>query len=383
MATLEVTRGQARNFLIDRSMLLDPAGSVEEAIDRLSCIQVDPINVVGRSHELALWNRVRRFRAQQLDDALYRRRTLFEYWQQLFSILPVSSFPMMSARMAVEGGDDWLGEMRRRYAHLHEETLDVIRRRGPTSSRDLEHVEAGREKGVWSASDRSRVLETLWDRGVILICGRKNNQRFYDLTERLLPAELRAPVPFERSCEFIVRQHFRYVGLARPGYLNRVGYSRHLGLPEFFRAAVGRGEAVPVAIEGVRRTWFVHADEADTLQRAPDTPLHRGLSLLPPLDPLVIDRSQLAEIFEFEYTWEAYTPAAKRRLGYYCLPVLYNGQFAGQIDARYNRHEQRVMILSRHLTKSGVRFERALDREIDRLARFLSAPRRKETGRSS
>lgn len=381
MAGISVNAGQARNFLIERSMLLEPAPSVEAAIDRLSCIQVDPINVVGRSHELALWNRVRRFRLAHLEDALYGRRTLFEYWQQLFSILPITSYPYMSARMGIDGGDDWHAGMRRRYAHLQEETLEVIRRRGPTSSRDLEHIEAGREKGVWSASDRARVLETLWDAGVILICGRKNNQRYYDLAERVVPPELRMPAPLDDSREFIIRQHFRYLGLARSSYLNRVGYSRELQLGSAFREVTARGEAVPVTIDGVKRTWFVHAEEADTLLRMPDAPLHGGLSILPPLDPLVIDRAQLLEVFGFEYRWEAYTPADKRKFGYYGLPLLYNGEFVGQVDARYIAEDQRVAILATHATKRGVRFERALERRTDDLARFLAA-RTRPSGRT-
>ena len=371
MTGIRVSRGQAANFLIARSLLLEPAASVDEAVRHLSCIQVDPINVTGRSHELALWNRVRRFRLKDLSRALYREHTLWEYWQQLFSILPVESYPWMSARMAIEG--DWPGEQRRRYAHLVEETLEFVRAYGPTSSRDLEHIEPSRREGVWAAGNRAEILETLWDMGALVICNRQGNQRFYDLAERVLPPPLLDRQPFEASREFIIRQHFRYVGLARPSFLNRVGYATKLALAEVFRRAAERGEAVPVTIDGVRRTWFVHVDEADLLASQPEGPLHRGLLLLPPLDPLVIDRTQLAEVFEFDYTWEAYTPAAKRKFGYYGLPVLYNGRFVGQVDTRYVAAEQRVTTLNSAVTVRGVRFEVALRRRLEAMAKMLAA----------
>ncbi len=371
MTGLAVSRGQAANFLVARSLLLEPAASVDEVVRHLSCIQVDPINVTGRSHELALWNRVRRFRLKDLGRALYRDHTLWEYWQQLFSILPIESYPWMSARMAIEG--DWPGEQRRRYAHLVDETLAFIRDHGPTSSRDLEHIEPARREGVWAAGNRAEILETLWDMGALVICNRQANQRYYDLAERVVPAGLLERQPFEKSREFIIRQHFRYVGLARGSFLNRVGYATKLALAEVFRAAVERGEAVPVTIDGVRRTWYVHADEADRLAAQPEAPLHRGLLLLPPLDPLVIDRVQLADVFGYEYTWEAYTPAAKRKFGYYGLPVLYNGRFVGQVDTRYVGAEQRVVVLNRAVTVSGVRFEGALQRRLDAMAKMLAA----------
>lgn len=371
MTGIHVSRGQAANFLIVRSLLLAPAASVDEAVRHLSCIQVDPINVTGRSHELALWNRVRRFRLKDLSRALYKDHTLWEYWQQLFSILPVESYPWMSARMSVEG--DWPGEQRRRYAHLIEETLEFVRSHGPTSSRDLEHIEPSRREGVWAAGNRAEILETLWDMGALVICSRQGNQRFYDLAERVVPPNLLARQPFEASREFIIRQHFRYVGLARGSFLNRVGYATRLALAEAFRSTVERGEAIPVTVEGVRRTWYVHADEADALTSQPEAPLHRGLLLLPPLDPLVIDRTQLADVFGFTYTWEAYTPAAKRKFGYYGLPVLYNGRFVGQVDTRYLAGEQRVTIVNSAVTVRGVRFEAALQRRLEAMAKMLAA----------
>ncbi len=368
--SLVVSRGQAANFLIGRSFLVERGRSVEAVVRGLSCIQVDPINVVGRSHELALWNRVRAFRVPQLRRALYERRTLFEYWMQLFSILPIESYPYLSIRMDVNEG--WLAEKRERHAHLLEDALAFVAERGALGSRELTSVENGRREGVWAASHRSEVLEALWDSGHLIIAGRQNNQRLYDLAERVLPAELAWRASHDESRRFFLRQHFRYVGLARASFLNRAGYVSALGLREELSRWAASAEAVPVTVEGSRRTWYVHAEEADVLAGQPEAPQHRGLNLLPPLDPLIIDRELLSAVWGFDYTWEAYVPAAKRRFGYYGLPVLYEGSFVGQVDARFRRAEDRVEVLGSVLDRRGIRFERALARTLEEMARFLS-----------
>jgi hypothetical protein len=355
-----VSRAAARRYLVLHHLLAPPrsvAGGpdgVMAVFDRLGSVQFDPLDICGRNHDLVLLARVDGYRRSWTDDLLYGEcRRLFEAYNKGLSLLPVAELPWYRQtwdreREAHEGGafDE--------HGPLVEELLERIRVNGPLSATDVEPRAA--IDWYWRPTNQVRaILEALAEAGVLGIRRRDGNRRVYDLVERLLPASLLA----RREPELDQRKHrllsrFRAHGLlGRSGsaelwFGTAPGKSRSDGVPtrgELRDELVEDGALIPVAIDTVRGERFVPAaslpllDQAERELAGGRTPgdAAPGVSFLAPLDPLAWDRQLLASLFDFEYVWEVYVPAPKRRWGYYVLPILFGDRLVGRIEPRIER----------------------------------------------
>jgi uncharacterized protein YcaQ len=296
------------------------------------------------------------------DRLLYERRVLFEAYNKGLSILPVRELPWYRltwdrARRAHEG------EIFRDHGDHVAELLERIRRDGPISTTDLDRSEA--IAWYWGPTGKSRaVLEALAEAGILGIARRDGNRRFYDLAERLFPAGLLDERVPERE-QVLHRLLSRY---RAHGLLGGTGQAEiFLGIgrsetpdasPQRWRASlladlVERGELLPVAVEGERRTHHLITDELPLLGQAEREVAESRepggepaeVTFVAPLDPLAWDRSLLRTLFDFDYLWEVYVPAAKRRWGYYVLPLLYGDRLVGRIEPRVDRTAHAVRIL--------------------------------------
>ena len=370
---LAVAAPVARRFLVLRHFLAPPRGlpaepeSVLAVVDRLGSLQFDPLGVAGRNHDLVLHARIAGYRPAWTDDLLYRRRLLFEALNKGLNILPSRELP-------------WYRHTWDRHALLHEggifaehpdavdSVLERIRAEGPLSSLDFE-----RERAIdwyWGPTSRVRaVLEALSEAGVLGLARRDGNRRFYDLVERLYPsALLEQRVPEAEQVRHRLLSRYRGHGLlggagsaelwhgtapARAGTGRFPGHSRQ----EMIAELTDLGELTPVRVEGVRGTRHVVTDELGLLAQAKrevaterararlgDAP-SQGVAFIAPLDPLAWDRDLLRALFGFDYVWEVYVPAVKRRWGYYVLPVLFGDRLVGRIEPRVDRTARRVRIL--------------------------------------
>lgn len=331
---LTITKQQARNFLISHSWLTRKNIPMLEVIRHLGCIQVDPLGKAGKSHEIALFNRTSQFTRSSLQKALYKERTLFEYWLQLYSIIPTESYPYFQKRMNHRA--PWHVEYESKHRKEIEEVKRYIVKNGPTSSQELSHIADTKSLFSWNASGaRTAVLEYLWDTGVIAIFERKGGRKYYDLTERIFPQELLLRQETEQTIiDFIITSSFRYTGLTRKTQLSRLGYVRDKVFKERFLELKRDGQIISIEIEGVRTQYFIHSDFLSDFEKSIGDTTHQDnklLSILSPLDPLIIDRKMIEDIFDFSYRWEAYIPKEKRVFDHYGMPVLYAGQFVGQI----------------------------------------------------
>ena len=171
------------------------AREVEETIRRLSCVQLDSISAVERSHRIALSSRVGAYRRGNGPRLLGRGR-VFEYWAHEACLLPVEEWPLFVAEMR-DGGRRWYGDVGETHPHLADEILAEIRARGPLGSR---HFEGTSEGGMWNWKPAKAMLDRLWNHGDLVIAGRQGFQRLYDLPERVIPKEvLDAPSPASTS----------------------------------------------------------------------------------------------------------------------------------------------------------------------------------------
>jgi len=359
---MHLDRATARRFLARRHLLLPPRSlpaepaSVMRVIDRLGSLQFDPLDVTGRNHDLVLAARIDGYDRAWTDRLLYEERRLFEAYNKGLSLLPTIELPWY--RLSWE---------RRRFHHeaaafrdhgpLVEELLERIRTNGPLSPTDVEPRAV--IDWYWRPTNQVRaILEALAEAGILGLARREGNRRVYDLAERLFPPALLD----ERRPELEQRRHKLLSRYRAHGLLGRTG-SAELWLgtqatdgtgsapsPAPTRAQlldelVEMGRLLPALIDGIRGERYIVADEAVLLD-APDADADRPrVSFLAPLDPFVWDRAFLRSLFDFDYVWEVYVPLARRRWGYYVLPILFKDRLVGRIEPRIDRREGRLRIL--------------------------------------
>ncbi|HUK96897.1 MAG TPA: crosslink repair DNA glycosylase YcaQ family protein [Gaiellaceae bacterium] len=345
---------------------------VEQTIRRLTAVQLDSISTVDRAHRLTLASRIGAFDAEAVPQLLGEGR-IFEYWAHEASLLPVELWPHF--RRAMDGAGHWGTHDRalRDHSGLVEPILSRIRDEGPLGSRDFEGRGADEMGGMWNWKPAKMVLDALWDRGRLVISGRRSFQRLYDLPERVIPqAVLDAPTPTEDESlralallavhargaltEPAIREHWRLKG----------GKAR---LHHHLLALVDEGRLREVQVDDGGAPFFVPA-EAD-LEGEPAPPV-----LVCPFDNLVWDRPLLERVFGFRHVIEVYKREHERAYGYYVLPLLAGDRFVGRADLKADRAEG-VLYLRRFTPepKARLNVDAKLERAALRLARTIGLER--------
>jgi len=323
---------------------------VLKVISKLGSIQFDPLAIAGRNHDLMLHARVADYEPGW-SDQLYERRDIFEAYNKGLSFVPASTFPWFStragSRMATTLDEN---------ADVAQRVLERIRAEGPLSALDYDR-ELGPTKDWFGMPTNTVrvVLEAYALTGVLGLARRDGNRRYYDLIERLLPADLLAhKPPLAEQLRYRLLSRYRAHGLLGSGGGNDIFGGLGAAKPDpRFPGSPGRhalrddliesGELVPIHVEGVGKR-FVLKDEVEDLEAPPQPP--PSVAFLPPFDALVWDRPFLKKLFDFEYVWELFIPPSKRRWGWYVLPILFGDRFVGRIEPRIDRAENRVEILN-------------------------------------
>jgi uncharacterized protein YcaQ len=318
---------------------------VLEVFQKLGSIQFDPIAVAGRNHDLVLHARVAGYEPAWCD-VLYERREIFETTNKALSFIPASEFPWFRHVMGRKGPRFHAAALAENAA-VAKRVLERIRAEGPLCSLDFER-EKGPTKDWFGMPENAvrAVLEAYTVTGELGLARREGNRRYYDLLERLLPAELLAQeVPEQEKLLHKLLSRYRAHGLLGAGGAGGT-FARIANPPErkeLHKILVERGALVPVDIEGVRGKRFVVAGELALLQAPPEpTP---SVAFIAPFDSVLWDTALLASLFDFDYVWEGFFPAAKRRWGYYVLPISFGERLVGRIEPRIDREQARVEVL--------------------------------------
>jgi uncharacterized protein len=353
---VEVTVEAARRFLAARH-LLAPARSLEggpdavlEVFRRFGSIQFDPLAVAGRNHDLVLHARVAGYDPAWCD-VLYERCQIFEAFNKGLALVPSEEFPWFRAS-PIESAPRVLAE----HAGVAGRVLERIRAEGPLSALDFERPPGEVHVYDWGTSSVVRaVLEAYTATGVLGLARRDANRRSYDLLERLLPADLLATtVPLREQLRHKMLSRYRAHGLLGVAGAGDVfgglgpakpdpDHPEHPGRTVLREELIESGDLVRVTIEGMRAPRFVLRDEVELLSDSPEPP--SSVAFLPPMDPLMWDRSLLEPLFDFDWVWEVFTPESKRRWGYYVLPILFRDRLVGRIEPRIDRDDARVRVL--------------------------------------
>jgi hypothetical protein len=360
----------ARQFLRRAHLLDTPAAGVAEVLDHHGYVQIDPINICGRMHDHILRNRVRDYREGGLMRHLHggedgsrlaaEQRTAFEHHLPSAEILvafPVDAWPHLQAAMRArtKRTSAWSGRLTARERAFAKTIMEAFAGGGGVGPEAFADRRKGRR--VWgSATLAKATLQKLFFHGRLLISGRQLNRRLYDLPERVLPARVLALG--EPSAE----ENGRWLALAR---------LRQHRLVALRRAEVPLVEDLvqAIAVEGCPALhclkedlqWFEPTGPSSGTPAAPEA------LLLAPLDPLIYDRRLTRHLWGFDYTWEAYVPAPKRKRGYYALPILAGHELVGHVDARMDHSTGRLGVVSRRVRR-GHRTALA----VGSLSRFLT-----------
>jgi uncharacterized protein YcaQ len=352
---LTVSKETARRFFVHRQLLAPPRSleggpqGVLEVVLKLGSLQFDPIAVAGRNHDLVLHARVARYDPAWCED-LYERRELFEAYNKGLSFIPARDFPFFRGLA---------GPKTRRVVADHvdvaEQVIERIRADGPLSTFDFEQQHGSLVDWFGAPTNIVRaVLEALAVTGDLGLARRDGSRRYYDVIERLLPADILArDVPLKKQLRHKLLSRYRAHGLlgATPGWdiFGGLGPAKpdprwpgHPGRTAVRKELVEEGEIVPVTVEDVGKR-FVLREEVEELEQAREAP--PAVAFLPPFDPVVWDRGLLASLFDFDYVWELFHPPAKRRWGWYVLPVVFGERLVGRIEPRIDRDEGRVQML--------------------------------------
>jgi hypothetical protein len=337
---------------------------VAAAVSRLSCVQLDSISAVARSHRLTLLSRVGTYPPGTVAELL-RTGRLFEYWAHEACLLPIELWPVM--RRFMTPAHPWWGPIIDRDPKLAHEVMGAIRERGALGSRDFEGTASG--VGMWNNLKPSkRMLEALWSAGALVIAGRQGFQRLYDLPERVVPADvLAAPVPDEDEAlrRLIVR------AVRARGALTEAGVVEHWRLRGGTARIRPHVDAVVAAGE-LRRHEV--ADGGPPVLVAAEADLAAadavGAVLLSPFDNLLWDRPFAQRVRGFRQLIEVYKPAPERRFGYYVLPLVQGDRIVGRADLKADRKAGTLTARAWH-PEGRFRSTEPLERALGRLARQL------------
>ena len=354
MSVHRLTKAQARRIAV-RAQLLDAPRPTDllAVVQQLTLLQIDPTAAIAPSADLVAWSRLgSAYRPEHLKRAVEQERTLFEFDAL---VRPMSDLGLYLAgaadRPSYEHSRAWLRDNDR----FRRDILDLLASSGPLTSREVPDtcVVPWASTGWTNNRNVTQMLEFLVMRGEVAIAGRVGRERLWDLAERVYPADVDVPSVEEAERRKNERR-LASLGIARQAARVMPGGPAHVG---------EAGE--PAVVEGVKGEW-----------RVDPTYLGDGFqgrtALLSPFDRLVHDRVRALELFDFEYTLEMYKPAAKRRWGYFALPILHEDRLVGKVDAAADR---KASVLRVNAIHEDVRFTRtmtkAVQTELQDLASWL------------
>ena len=327
-----LSRPDARRLLAAHHLT---PGGLQDVFIRLGSVQFDPLNPVGRNHDLVLQARVPGYQVGDWQPLAYEERFVYDAGDKQASLVLMQDWPQR--RVYHQWHKSWWDE---RILQAHPEAvalvIDELRERGPlTSTAFAYQVHKDEWAGSWYGPKLTKnVLRALWHTGSVMTSGRRNGHHVYDLAERVVPPGLyrAAPLPEREMAAWLIKLRHRAVGLLRPNSSQEVW---SLGVTpaerrDLIASFVASGELVPITVDGVR----FHA-LPETLARLELPPLPERMVFVAPLDQLVWDRQAVRHLFGFDYLWEVYVPEPKRRWGYYVLPVFYGDRFVARFDSRF------------------------------------------------
>ena len=395
MESICISKVTARRFVLGRQGLWpgrrwSGKDGTAEAIRVAEAVQMDPLTVIARSHDIALWGRVHDYQPAHLDQLLYQERAFFDYGGGLF-IYPMSELPYWRVPMNRRVQMGRWGQFGALNQQLLEEVRAELRARGPLGNRNFNG--RARVDNYRGRKDSALALFYLWLTGELMIHHRENFQRVYDFRDNVAPLHLNTMASEEEADNYFARKATAFFGLVREAKWGS-GFSGFIERPvsraeakEWLAKLTQQGILTSIKIEGSKERWFVLTSDIPLLStiEAGSIPLEwQPLStttqeeavFLAPLE-IVSARGRANWLFDFEYIWEVYKPAELRRWGYYTLPILYDDLLVARIDPKLDRKTSTLVINGFWLEDQALahdeKFATALARGLAHFMTFLHA----------
>ena len=383
-----ITRQQARQFILSKQGLIGQyrfigKDGAYDYVRQAGCIQFDPVDVCGKNAELTLQSRVKNFKKTMLYDLLYEDRKLVDYADKELSIWPSEDWPYFSS---YRERSRKLGRTFKGLQKLEKQAIEYIESNGPVSSDSLP-IEGEiywhssmHWSGNWHKKSQAArsVLEQLYTDGVLIIHHKKGSRKYYDLAGKYLPGPiLDAENPCKNEEEFTAWRVLRRIGAV--GLLWDKNSTAFLGIDinaekrkMILESLTAQGKICSVAVQGIKQTFYYRSEDDPLMGSIVDgsADLKPRMSFIAPLDPLMWDKSLILALWDYQYSWEIYTPAEKRKYGYYTLPILSGDRFVGRIEAVPDR-KGKVLMVKGLWWEPGIRQTKKLNKELEKtLIRF-------------
>jgi uncharacterized protein len=391
---LTITIDTARRFILGKQGLWPGrrwrgVEGAEQAMRAIDYLQLDPLQIVARSHDITLHSRVLDYTPGMWEEVTYQQRKFFD-WGGWLAVRPMDELPnwRVVMRRQRETSERMLS-IARDHADAIVEMRAILRERGTVSNRDFAMASRTRTQSYRGRKDSALALYYLWITGEVMTHHRERFERVYALTETIAPAQLIRESDEAETDRFLIKKDVSFAGLAR---LNRVQDSYHRGVPferskQISEAMLADGEIIAVQVEGWKAVHYALGSDAALLRdlsagRVPkawkplETTTTEEVVFLAPLDQ-VSARGRAKVLFGFDYIWEVYKPEHQRKFGYYTLPVLWGDRLVARFDSKLDRATGTFVVLGLWLEDAALgndeAFAEALARGFARFVTFLGA----------
>jgi uncharacterized protein YcaQ len=354
---LILSKDRARDFFLNRQLLTGiktPKGKAgtQRIIEHLGYVQIDTINVVERSHHLVLYTRQPGYKHEFLHDLQAKDREIFEYWAHAASFVPMKDYRyyLPTIKRKPKPGS-WFDQWTKKNPSLTRQVKKRIEKEGPLAPSDFEDIENRKRGPWWDWKPAKAALEVLFWRGDLMITERRNFQRVYDLTDRVLPHKTDKTIPTEQEeKEFFVRRALNALGVATVADISRyIGISGKLN--KWLEDMRKKGEVTEFEITGLKKPYYVLTSDLRKIARTSGQTDER-VHLLSPFDNSIILRDRTEFLFDFNYSLECYVPKPKRKYGYFSLPVLWYNRLVGRLDPKADRRREVLLIQNLHIERN-------------------------------
>jgi uncharacterized protein YcaQ len=392
MLTIDIDT--ARRFILGKQGLWPGRrwrgiAGTEQAMRAIEYLQLDPLHIIARSHDITLHSRVLDYAPGMWEDLAYQQRKFFD-WGGWLAVRPIDELPhwRVAMRRERENASRMLS-IARDHADAIVEMRAILRERGTVSNRDFAMAARTRTQSYRGRKDSALALYYLWLTGEVMTHHRERFERVYALTETVAPAHLIRESDEPEADRFLIRKDVSFSGLGR---LNRVQDSYHRGVPferakQIREAMLADGDIIEVQVEGWKAMHYALGSDASLLHdlsagRVPkawkplETTTTDEVVFLAPLDQ-VSARGRAKVLFGFDYIWEVYKPEHQRKFGYYTLPILWGDQLVARFDSKLDRTTGTFVVLGLWLEDAALgtdeAFAEALARGFARFVMFLGA----------
>jgi uncharacterized protein YcaQ len=352
------------------------------AIQHLSYIQIDTISVIQRAHHHTLWNRNPRYKLEHLDQLL-EQKEVFEYWSHAAAYLPMQDYRhSLFRKNAIASGEQ--NHWYKRDEKMMKYVLERIESEGPLMAKDFEYK--GKKLADWGSKPAKQALEYLFMQGDLMVPKRNNFHKVYDLTERVLTADINTNTPTaEEHIDFLIKRYLNANGVAKINECFHLIKQNKPLIQSRVDGLLENNELIKVVVKmSGNDSEYLMLPESYSLLEKPLS--KRTLKILSPFDNLLIQRKRMTDLFSFDYQIECYVPQQKRQYGYFVLPLLWGGRFAGRLDCKADR---KTGVLNVHYVfieawiKDRNTFAAALETELAKFMAFNGCNQRSKIQQSA